>query len=384
MVEPSYVPVLPTTRAARLAFSHLDARVRRRIAPLWTVVPRVGPERIRGTRPIPDPDTDPAELRSWLMPRMNSLIEVMADAQGWVDTAHVEGLLEASATSLWQLATKSSLRLVTGPERDPSQQRYIADLAFLGGRGLGLRVLLDEPPDEAQATELRSLVERLRQPPALLDLILDVGPVLDPLQSGRTALIALDLLAPLLPWRTVVLASGAFPRTSEDAPTQPFRITARHDWHLYRSVRAARPDFPRRLTYGDYSVEHVYRANIAPSRHPDSPAWGLLRYTTAESFLLARAPTRGRNHAFRARATARWIVEGGSFRGVDGTGLSAGDQWLHSCAYGDGPSGCGSPEKSGSSGVDRLDQAPQGRGVLGVVEGVGGTPRGRPGGTATW
>ncbi|QIY53839.1 hypothetical protein HEP86_04235 [Streptomyces sp. RPA4-5] len=343
MVEPSYVPVLPTTRAAQAAFRHLDVRARRRIAPLWTVIPRIGPERVRGTRPAPDPDTDPAELRRWLVPRMNSLTEVMADAAGWIDAAHVEALLEGSATALWHLATKSRLRLVTGPERDPQQQRYIADLAFLSGRGLGIRVLLDGPPDEAEATELRSLVERLGQPPDQLDLILDVGLVVDPLASGETALIALDLLAPLIPWRTVVLAAGAFPRTFEDHHTQPFRVLARHDWQLYRSVCAARPGLPRRVTYGDYSVEHASSANIAPAQHR-GPGWGLLRYTTPESFLLARAPTRGRDHVVRARATARRIVEGGAFRGDGGTGPSAGERWLHSCAYGDGPRGSGNAE----------------------------------------
>lgn len=85
MVEPSYVPVLPTTRAAQAAFRHLDVRARRRIAPMWTVI---------------------------------------------------------------HLATKSRLRLVTGPERDPQQQRYIADLAFLSGRGPGIRVLLDVLTDD--------------------------------------------------------------------------------------------------------------------------------------------------------------------------------------------------------------------------------------------
>ncbi|MFF3543887.1 hypothetical protein ACFYXD_18845 [Streptomyces platensis] len=344
MVEPSYVPVLPTTRAAQAAFCHLGVRARQRIAPLWTVIPRIGPERIRGTRPVPDPDTDPAELRRWLAPRMNSLTDAMTDAAGWVDTVHVEALLEGSATALWHLATKSSLRLVTGPERDPQQQRYIADLAFVSGRGLGIRVLLDGPPDEAEATELRSLIERLRQPPAQLDLILDVGLVVDPRESGRTALTAVDLLAPLIPWRTVVLASGAFPRTFEGHCTQPFRVLARHDWQLYRSVCAARPGLPRKVTYGDYSVEHACSGNIAPARHP-GPGWGVLRYTTPESFLLARAPTRGRDHVIRARTTARWIVEGGAFRGDDGAGPSAGERWLRSCAYGDGPRGSGNAEK---------------------------------------
>ncbi|WP_405844966.1 beta family protein [Streptomyces platensis] len=110
------------------------------------------------------------------------------------------------------------------------------DLAFLSSRGLGIRILLDGPPDEAEATELRSLIERLRQPPAQHDLILDVGLVVDPLASGETALITLDMLAPPIPWRTVVLAAGAFPRTFEDHRTQPFRVLARHDWQLYEPV----------------------------------------------------------------------------------------------------------------------------------------------------
>ncbi|MFI5791787.1 hypothetical protein [Streptomyces sp. NPDC051677] len=36
MVEPIYVPVLPTRRDAWTAYEALDPLVRRRIAPLWT------------------------------------------------------------------------------------------------------------------------------------------------------------------------------------------------------------------------------------------------------------------------------------------------------------------------------------------------------------
>ena len=53
MVRTVYVPVLPTTRAARRAYEHVDASVRRRIEPLWTVVPRVGPNDLGGNSDRP-------------------------------------------------------------------------------------------------------------------------------------------------------------------------------------------------------------------------------------------------------------------------------------------------------------------------------------------
>ncbi|MFG2493939.1 hypothetical protein ACGFSD_23225 [Streptomyces caniferus] len=221
MAEPLYVPVLPTRRDAWNAYAHLELGVRQRIAPLWTVVPRVGPERPRGTTLVPDPDSDREGLHHWLTLRLDHLINVMTGLTGWVDTAHVESLLDASVPSLWRLTTGSSLRLVTGPERDPALQWYAADLAFLGGRGLGIRVLLDDAPDEPLSTRLLTLIDRLRLPPSRLDLLLDAGSAEDGDDTGKRALAA------LVPWRTVVLTSGAFPRAPRHLDAQPAQVLRR-------------------------------------------------------------------------------------------------------------------------------------------------------------
>ncbi|MER6123893.1 hypothetical protein ABT173_14780 [Streptomyces sp. NPDC001795] len=344
MVEPIYVPVLPMTRAAMTAYAQVDLRLRRGIAPLWTIVPRTGRERPRGQPITPDPEPDEAELRRWLTPRIDGLIDVMDGLSGWVDATHVERLVDGSAHSLWRLATGSSLRMVTGPERAPAQQRYAADLAFLSGLGLGIRVLLDEPPDELCRTQLADLIDRLRLPASRLDLLLDIGPVTDTAEAGKKALAALDLLGSLIAWRRVVLTAGAFPRTLQCLDAQPTRVAERHDWQVHRSIREARPDLRRVVVYGDYSVEHACSANVAAVRQP-GPGWGLMRYTTTDGFLIARAPTRGPYRNERVRATARWIVESADFRGVGGIRTSAGERWLHSCAYGDGPRGTGNAEK---------------------------------------
>ncbi|MCQ6250771.1 beta family protein [Streptomyces malaysiensis] len=341
MVEPIYVPVLPTRRSAWDAYAGLDTEVRRRVAPLWTVVPRVGPERIRGAPLATDPDTDSPELGRWFTKRMDDLIEAMDGLTGWVDPVHIERHVEASAIGLWHVATRSELRLVTGPERAPTLQRYAADLAFLSGRGIGIRVLLDVGRGEPSPTDLLTLIAQLRLPPSQLDLILDIGMVADATKATKQALVALDALGALVSWRTVVLTAGAFPR-DWDRWEQPTRIAERHDWQIHQTVRAARPEFPGPLIYGDYSVEHAQSANIVARRY--GPAYGLLRYTAPHDFLIARAPLRGPDHADRVRAMARRIVMSDAFRGIEDTTSSDGETWLHACADGDGSTGSGNAE----------------------------------------
>ncbi|MGW3449854.1 beta family protein [Streptomyces sp. NPDC001076] len=120
--------------------------------------------------------------------------------------------------------------------------------------------------------------------------------------------MAIELLGALVPWRTLVLTAGAFPRGMDDIDVQPTRTAVRHDWRLHHLVRTVRPELARRLVSGDYFVEHACSANTAPVRQP-GPGWSLLRYTTPDGFLIARAPTRGLDHVSRVRAQARWIVE---------------------------------------------------------------------------
>ncbi|MEU9204705.1 hypothetical protein [Streptomyces sp. NPDC048332] len=347
MAGPLYVPVLPVRRGAVTAYGLLSPAIRHRLAPLWTLPPRTGPERTRGASPPPDPAADGHETDAWLTPRVDRLIEAMDGNPGWVDAGHVESELNGSAHALWRLITRSGMVLVTAPGRDRTLQRQAADLAFVSGRGLAIRMAVDEPPDEPRSTELLALVDRLCVPPSHLDLILDAGEVDDVAGSGKRAVIALDLLGSLLPWRTVVLTAGAFPRAAETFEAgAASAVTARperHDRALHDWIRRVRPE--QVPVYGDYSVEHVLGANLADDRFARyGPPWGLLRYTGPGHFLVARAPTRGNHHTDRVRALARWIVRDEVFR-RSGADRSAAEDWWEACAEGAGPRGSGNPER---------------------------------------
>jgi hypothetical protein len=345
MVEPIYVPVLPVKRSAWDAYAQLGLRARRRIAPLWTLVPRIGPERTRGAPavPIPDPDGEQSALSTWLTPRTDQLIEATDGMTGWVDAANVEGSVHGAASSLWRLMTRSGLRMVTGPERHPTLQRYAADLAHRSRRGIGIRMLVDDQPEDHWSTELLRLMDRLCLSPSTTDLILDMGAVTESAEAGKRGIAALDLLGELVPWRTVVLTSGAFPRVPDTPGAGLSYVAERHDLQLYQAVRAARQTLPRAVVYGDYSVDHAFSANI-PQLPPPRPTWGVMRYTTQDGFLIGRVPTRD-SHRFdrvdRVRAMARRITSSGAFRGE---AYGEGERWLSECAQGEGSKGSGNAE----------------------------------------
>ncbi|MFD4597534.1 hypothetical protein ACFWPQ_05785 [Streptomyces sp. NPDC058464] len=111
--------------------------------------------------------------------------------------------------------------------------------AFLSGRGLGIRLLVDEPPDERCSAELQNMVARLCLVPSRTDLILDMGAVMDGDETVKDAIAALDLLGTLLPWRMVVLTSGAFPRFHEERGRPSAYEVRRHDLDPNRGFRGA-------------------------------------------------------------------------------------------------------------------------------------------------
>ncbi|MFG2876460.1 hypothetical protein ACGFYU_15970 [Streptomyces sp. NPDC048337] len=320
MVEPLYVPVLPVRRGALAAYSGLTPSRHALVGPLWTVPRGVGAARTPSLAA--------------------GIVVAQRSAPAWVDARHLEGEPDAVTEGFWQRLLGASVRPVTGPGRADRQRDACVEFALACGNGLGLRVPAEGAGSERGAERVRRLVERIGGPGGVpLDLLLDLGPVThEGHRADKYALRALESLGPLARWRTIALLAGAFPPTAPEAAGRGPVEAHRHDWDVWHMVGHARPVLPAALTYGDYGAHHAGAADTVAG---GGPPWGVLRYTTERTFLLAKAPMAGEGHAERVREIARRMVGEYDFRGA---GFSEGDRWLHACATGSGALGAGNAE----------------------------------------
>ncbi|MFI8769307.1 beta family protein [Streptomyces sp. R-07] len=328
MTEPIYVPALPARWSALTAYDNLAPDVRARVAPLWTVPPRVA--RTQGRHPY---DPDPAALARHAHDALDEIARVQRDRPAWIDTCHVEREQGFPGVG----ACRPPLRPVTGIERDAGQQVACAEAARAGGTGLGIRVR----PHTAEGTAdvLCRLLHRIAFARCPVDLLLDLGAVDEDQGADHTALHALNLLGPLHPWRTVVLLAGSFPRAFPEGYGASLAETYRADRFLPDRLRHATGGRGPHLVHGDYGAHDTASADRV-SDTGDDPFRGALRYTAARTFLVGEVPAESGHH-LTVRALARAIVDTPDFRGA---AYSAGDRWLRACADGSGLPGTGHPD----------------------------------------
>ncbi|WP_078946192.1 beta family protein [Streptomyces exfoliatus] len=343
---PLYVPALPARRSALAAYSRLHPRARACVTPLWSIPPRVGGVRAMGRMPPHPLDPDRTALASHLRTALRAIETAQRGRPAWVDAFHTEDGTEPLtagplAAESWLTAAGTPLRPVTGVERAAWRQTAAAEAARLSGNGLGVRVFLTVPPDEGLRDAVGGLLTRIAFAHCPVDLLLDLGAVVDEHHPAeKWALRALGLLGPLHHWRTVVLLAGSFPRTFPEDYGAPLAEAHRFDWDVWHMLAdgAEHPGPP--VVHGDYGAAHTGSAD-SPTRAGGAPPWGVVRYTTERTFLLVRVPTQGPGHADTVRSLVREIVHAEGFRGEE---FSEGERWLASCAAGAGPAGVGGPE----------------------------------------
>ncbi|MGW4505055.1 beta family protein [Streptomyces sp. NPDC004436] len=324
MSGPLYVPVLPAKPHALAAYQHLDPVVQPAVVPLWNVPPRPG---------LP-PDVLRAEIRR----DVHAVTRRQRHHPAWIDAPFAgQAQLNALAAVLAELGELGPLRPVTGPGRPAAHQAASVAHARIAGNGLGIRVAVPGEWDGDSALAVRDLLARV-DPAVETDLLLDLGAVLaDRTEAAKEALRALDVLIPLIPWRTTAVLSGAFPDVTADKLQHGLYAEPRMDWHLWGELAGSDRDYASWLSHGDYGIQPV-RALAREVSQGGGPPWGTLRYTTEDSFVLAKVLTRGEGRDSVNRAAARQLTELPDFRGP---AAGAGESWLRDCAYGRGPAGTG-------------------------------------------
>ncbi|MBL1084174.1 beta family protein [Streptomyces actinomycinicus] len=312
MSAPLYVPALPTRRHATAAYRALTPDVQRLVAPLWTLPPRPGvPTRQLAERIIRDAGDVTAAQRhgpAWL------------DAP-FADDADAAVLADALPPEWWD---HRNLRPVTGPGRPSVQQSLALAVARRHQGGLGIRVRLPGEWSDRTALDVDALLGRLPTGhPA--DLFLDLGTVLpDRPDAAKDALRALDALVPLTSWCSVTVLAGGFPEPPDDFREGIPYEAPRTDWETWHEIRHSERAYLPLLRYGDYGIHPATYVAQTPSARNGGAPWGVLRYTTARSYHLAKVPY-GRQYDDTNRQAARCLTGLAGFRGA---GTGAGERWL--------------------------------------------------------
>ncbi|MEW2313895.1 beta family protein [Streptomyces bauhiniae] len=202
-----------------------------------------------------------------------------------------------------------------------------------------VRVRLAGEWDSRLGEDVRGLLARCG-PAVPVDLLLDMGAVFaDRPDAGKEALRALDALMPLADWRSAALLGGGFPRVTADMLEQGTWDEPRADWHMWHEVRASERAYAPRLRYGDYGTQSVAAlAQVPVTGRKGGPPWGVLSYTTENSYLLFKMLTRGPDRIAVNRSAARQVTELPEFREAGG---GQGEAWLSSCAHGPSWTGAG-------------------------------------------
>lgn len=261
-----YVPVLKGKAGEFYALAHTSPAVRRLIRPVMELVPD---DQVRDLL-----ETFCDHAMNYVPDHMVLTVDCGALSSARVLEGDVGGPVARVSESLGLRGRPMSP--VFRPSDRADVLSEVAQAAAEHGHGACLRVSVpgadaETVPDEGH---LHALLASVRLEPEEVDLLLDAGPVTGPSRNTLTFRV-LDALKALpgRPWRSVCLASGAFPVNLTGFPRNRATPVVREDARLWRDITERWSGTP--LDYGDFGVTHPRMPPRSRGR-PDPN----MRYTT--------------------------------------------------------------------------------------------------------
>jgi hypothetical protein len=175
---------------------------------------------------------------------------------------------------------------VARSDHKPSRLQLAKKVAAAGGDGVMIRCLWDDVGHGTMNEMLAYLVGELDIPADRIDLLVDLRTVSADNFAGLEANVTHALGSILNPgsWRSLVVASSAFPRnlTGMKPGRRPI---PRLDWKLYHALRPMENNLGRQMFYGDYGIAHWEMADIDVVQMQMSAN---LRYTSDDDWVVFR------------------------------------------------------------------------------------------------
>lgn len=272
-----YVPILRWKEAERLALRDLADDIRDGITPLVQLVPEsiaVG-KRIRSANDALEKIArDMRECwgtRSLLVDlgRLDPRLRINGNTH---PLAYLGG--KARATSV-------SMIPVTGLHRDSAYQAAVREVVAEDKRGLCLRLFRGDLRNPRLRPDVQRLLSQLQLGPSQVHLVLDM-------ECHDSSYPDFDALSSLVPdireWRSLVVASGAFPPDLTQWKTPGTYSVPRLDWQAWLSEIELSENLIRKPTFSDYGIYHpTYKP---PPGFPNFSA--SIRYTTEDVWTIMR------------------------------------------------------------------------------------------------
>lgn len=340
--EIHYVPILKAKQAELLAVKDSGPATKNHMTPLFEMVPV--PWDFENEQPSDTTENHLAKGAKSIRSCWNEERPVFIDMK-WIEEEEGEDGTPAVELAFAKLQEHEVpfvpvLSLANGS----MYRNAVRDVVKKCGQGLCLRLRVRDTIRKNLKANLEVLLKKMDVAPSETDVIFDLGAI----QPGNLQTLASTTVARInnLPyleeWRTLTLASGAFPPDLSSVKPKSSGTRKRADWLLWRLVRDD-AKLSRRPAFADYAIEHPdLRPEVEPWTYKNAPK---LRYTLEKEWLLIKgslpkidktSPTAKSDRYADFRNICQQVVSRPDFKGAQ---FSWGDNYIQACANGKGSTG---------------------------------------------
>ncbi|MFJ8516157.1 beta family protein [Lysinibacillus xylanilyticus] len=216
---------------------------------------------------------------------------------------------------------------VTGIYRYHSFHSSIKKMNDKYKSGVCLRLEEGEFSDtESLRKEINNFLNYIKEKPENIDIILDYKQILP--KQEATHINNIILLLAQFPfiseWRTLTIASTAYPKTLQQIPTDSNGDIPRTEWEVYKKLSAL--SLGRTPSFGDYNITHPDFVNLDP--RVINMAAGI-RYTFDNKFYIFRGIGVKNNGFTQMVKICNDVINHTCYRGST---FSFGDNEIYNCA----------------------------------------------------
>ncbi len=295
-----YVPILKTKAGERWAIDHLGQTIKQRLTPLF----EIHAHQEKGNVPHAQEMCDGLES-VWGTSSEFFLDTVwLHDATG--DSATIEAIFDYARSIGLQAIP------VVRVSYDPATLDVIRDIVAQDLRGCLFRLAHNHA---GAHPAINGMVSYLAIPRNQMDLLLDYRHLPMTLAAQVTSLPNLN------DWRTLIAASGAFPRSITALPQNQWHQLPRHDWMTWR--QAVVGGLARRPAFSDYTIR-----DPGPAASFGDPSVNL-RYTKDTHWLVRVGGKFRLGHAAEMHSICQSLV---GMPQYDGAAYSQGDHVINEVA----------------------------------------------------